>query len=121
MQAGRLVLGRWDAVSGPVLTEPGDRREIARRARLDFDGHPLCRPFAFARHLGIEPVIAPVRGCGGELASREILYVRWHIDRAVMAERVLHGIAHALFRREAWEHSEADAWLLTAELFRSTP
>lgn len=123
MLTRRLVLaGRWDAAGvGPVLTEPGDRREIARRARMDFDGDPLRHPMRFARHLGIEPVIAPVRGCGGETGSDTRIYIRWNIDRAVVAERALHGVAHALFRREAWEHSEADAWLLTAELMRPIP
>lgn len=120
MQTGRLVwAGRWDeAGAGPVLTEPGDRREIARRARLDFDDEPLRRPFAFARHCGFEPIIAPVRGCGGELGTDRIIYIRWHIDHETLALRALHGVAHALFRREGWEHSEADAWLLTADLIR---
>lgn len=120
MERANLVrAGRWDiAALGPVTTEPGDRREIARRALSLFSDCPIRRPFSFCRALGVEPMIAPINGCGGELTTGTLILLRWHESHAVRVERVLHGIAHVLFRRENWHHTEADVWLLTDDLLR---
>lgn len=98
----------------PTRLYPWDRVRIAARA---LDGHAHgTSPRTVAAHLGIRLLVGPTRGCGGECVSGDDVVVGHHSDPRARALLQWHGIAHVLLRREAWDHDEGDAWLLTFEL-----
>jgi len=114
------LLSRGWAAAGvePPRLEPGDRRQIARRAKdaalVALDREPRG-PGELARALGLRLVRAPVGGCGGEATSGGVILYRWSQCRATRRALVAHGLAHACLSREGWRHSEADALLLTLD------
>ena len=98
----------------PTRLYPWDRVQIARRALA---GHAHgTNPRTVAATLGIRLLVAPVAGCGGECVSGDEVVIGHHRDARVRALLAWHGLAHVLLRREAWDHEEGDAWLLTLEL-----
>lgn len=112
----QLVARGWSGAGCvPPLLWPGDRRQIAARALdaagLDKGAHPLD----VARGLGIAVLRTLVRDCGGECTDGLRILYRWHADRDTRRLRMAHGLAHALLVREAWDHSETDALLLTLD------
>jgi len=48
--------------------------------------------------------------------SGDEVVIGHHRDPRVRALLAWHGLAHVLLAREAWEHDEGDAWILTLEL-----
>lgn len=119
-QVGRvLALGWADAGVEPPRLWPGDRREIARRARdtaLAVLGRDVRGPADLARALGFRVHCLPGAGTGGECTSGVHVIYRWSDDFMVRRYRVAHGVAHALLVHEQWDHSETDALLLTLDL-----
>lgn len=108
-------LGWSDAHCEPPKLWPGDRRQIARRA-FNASGFPRgSDPVAIAKVLGFRVRCVPVRGCGGEITDGLHIIFRWHSDPLERRFRVAHGLAHALLMREAWDHTETDALLLTLD------
>lgn len=114
-----LALGWEDAGEEPPRLWPGDRRQVARRAReaaLLALGREPRGPGELARALGIRLHCLPIISCGGELSGKNHVIYAWSADPAVRRYRVAHGLAHALLLRERWVHSESDALLLTLDL-----
>lgn len=113
----RLFTGRWaDSGFGAPLMYPGDRIQVARRALEAAELWPCADPRHLAVESGFKVCACRVRDCGGETTDGETIFYRWHPDRRVRGLLLAHGLAHALLIREGWEHSEADAWWLTADL-----
>lgn len=95
---------------------PYDRVHLARRA-LDATGFELGEdPRLLAVRLGIRTAGVAPRGCGAESSTSDTVAYVWSPDRRERGLRIFHGLAHALLLRERWEHSHADAWLVTCEL-----
>lgn len=114
-----LALGWADAGEAPPHLWPGDRRQIARRARdeaLTILGREPRGPADMARALGLSVHCLPVAGCGGECADGLRIFYRWHPNREIRRFRVAHGLAHARLTVEGHDHSETDALLLTLDL-----
>jgi hypothetical protein len=112
-----ILGGRYDVaeVSPPCL-DVGDYAQIAQSVR-DRAGRPdeWCDPRGFALALGYRVKPSPLCDCSGEATDGRVLLYRYSHDRRVRGTRIWHGIAHGELLR--WgEHTEADAWLLTAEL-----
>ena len=112
-----LIAGRWERAGvDPPIMYPYDRVHTARRA-MERAGHTFWDdPRDLAIGLGMKVAPFNTRGCGVEIATRDTVLYRWSPDRRERGIRILHGTAHALLLREDWEHTEADAWLLTLEL-----
>ena len=114
-----LALGWEGAGEAPPRLWPGDRRQIARRARdaalMALGGEPKG-PAEMARALGLSVHCLPTRGCGGECSDGQRIIFRWHLDSEIRRFRVAHGLSHALLLRERHDHSETDALLLTLDL-----
>lgn len=109
--------GRWEQAGlEPPRLYPYDRVHLARRARdragVGWDADPR----ALAAALGLRVTPGRPRGCGGEATDGTGAAYVWCADRQERGLRVLHGLAHALLVRDRWDHSHADAWLLTCEL-----
>lgn len=113
-----LLLAGQCAQAGldPPRCYPWDRVRVAERAYAAAGATWGASPRTVATGLGIALVAAPVRGCGGEVASGGVVLVADHRDPRERVLRQWHGLAHALLTREDWRHSEADVWLVTLEL-----
>lgn len=95
---------------------PGDRAVVAERALARTGFAFGDDPRRLVLDLGLMVLPGSTAGCGGEATDGVRIAVRWSPDRRVRGLRVFHGIAHALLVRERWEHSHADAWLVTMDL-----
>lgn len=73
-------------------------------------------PSQVAGAIGVRLLLGAARGCGGEVASGDVVIVGHHHDPRVRALLAWHGIAHVLLARERWDHDEGDVWVLTCEL-----
>ena len=108
----------WERASvEPPRLWPDERRTIARCARNAAPLPVVTGPKQLARALGIAVHCVPVPGgCGGEISDAHRVVYAWHPDPSERRLRVAHGLAHALLRRGAWDHTETDALLLTLDL-----
>lgn len=114
-----LALGWEGAGEEPPRLWPGDRRQIARRAReaaFVALGRDPRGPGDIARGLGIRLHCLPGAGCGGEVSDASRVIFRWSDDTLVRRWRVAHGLGHALLITERHDHTETDALLLTIDL-----
>lgn len=112
-----LFAGRWQLTRfGSPKMYPGDRLMVARRIR-DAAGLPDdAPPRHIAYRLGLVPVPAPVPGCGGEVCGHGMILYRPSVWPETEAVRLAHGISHHQLSVEGWDHSEADAWWVTADV-----
>lgn len=112
----RLISGAATDLEPPRLEAAEHRlvaarvRELAARPRL------VCDPVHYAVRLGFAVVDRAPSGVGGEVTDGEVILYRWHQSPRVRGVRVAHGLAHAVLVMWRWPHTEADAWLLAAEL-----
>lgn len=98
----------------PTRLYPWDRVRLAARALA---GHPHgTPPSTVASTAGVRLLVGRTSGCGGEVASGDVVIVTPSADPRVRALLAWHGIAHVLLARERWEHDEGDAWILSCEL-----
>lgn len=85
-------------------------REKTKRPKL------LTSPEHHARRLLIEVLDRLPTGIEGECCSVTRIYFAPHEDQRIEGLRIAHGLAHVVLARWEWEHSEADAWHVTAEI-----
>jgi hypothetical protein len=111
----RLIDHGWQRAGlEPPKLWPRERRLIARTIRNRVALPDDAGPKAIARALGMTIHCLPVSGCG-ELTDGKRLIYRHHPDPATRRLYVAHGLAHAVLVLDYWDHSEADALLLTLD------
>jgi hypothetical protein len=93
-----------------------DARLVAHRAYSKVDRDFTGKPWDLIWGLGIIPVVMGNIGVCRELADSNRIVYRHLINPRERYLALFHGIAHIILRREGWEHSEPDVWLVTAEL-----
>lgn len=89
-------------------------RDLAARPRL------ACDPVHYAVRLGFVVLDRVPQGVGGESTDGTTILYRWHESPRIRGLRVAHGLAHAVLVMGRWSHTEADAWLVAAELLWPT-
>lgn len=112
-----IFRGRYESANvAPPTLEFVALESLARRA-LFYAGRP---DFADPRHiavmLGFKILPRAPRGMCGEGSAAGVIAYQWDADSRVRGLRAAHGLAHAILTEEIGEHSDADAWLLTAML-----
>lgn len=112
----RLVSKGWLAggFDAPRMW-PRERRLIAQTTRNGLALRPDAGPKEIARALGIKIYCLPLRGCGGELTTKDHIFYAWHRDPVERRRRIAHGLAHAILLRGGYDHTETDALLLTLD------
>lgn len=112
-------MGRYDEAGvEPPLYGAWDMVQLGRWI-YDKAGRPVVCPdpvHVGVRH-GVDVLDQVPLGAGGECCDGRRIWYRWDRSRRVRGTRVLHGLSHCAFELAGWPcHTEADAWLLTAEL-----
>lgn len=103
----------------PPHTSPGDRQGIVRALRSRTGRPEFADPIHHLVRDHLVPVDRVPPGVGCECTDGIHVFYKWSPLPRVLGQRVMHGHAHALCSGR-WDHTEADAILLTGELALSS-
>jgi hypothetical protein len=112
------LLTRGPALAGlpaPAM-QPWDRVELVRRTYANACAEFGDSPRTIAARLGIRMGAVARLPVTCEVQVDDTVLVEADLDKAEAALMAWHGIAHVLTKREGWEHTHADVWLLSLEL-----
>jgi hypothetical protein len=100
----------------PLLT-PTEIQGIAEWARNKWPAPThLGDPRAWARRAKFRLHVRKVRDCSKELTSGDHVMYPPTTNKRLRGILVWHAVAHGILKRYKIAHTEADVWLLTAEL-----